>query len=237
MMNKILLCSDLDRTLLPNGPQPESRQARHYLTTLAQHSDIALAYVSGRHLTLVEQAITEFSIPVPNYVIADVGTSIYSRQDNRWELWSDWHAALAPDWCGMQQQALSALLQDWPDIVLQEAEKQNTYKLSYYTQQDIDTDHLLLQLKLFFETRKIQANLIWSIDEMTQQGLLDILPASANKLHAIKFLIQKGGFNLQHCLFAGDSGNDLDVLVSEIPAVLVRNAMGEVQQQALRQVS
>jgi len=37
----------------------------------------------------------------------------------------------------------------------------------------------------------IKANLIWSIDEQAGIGLLDVLPASANKLHAIHFLMQQ----------------------------------------------
>ena len=63
-------------------------------------------------------------------------------------------------------------------------------------------------------------------------GLLDILPASANKLHAIRFLIEKEGFSEAETLFAGDSGNDLDVLLSSIPSVLVANADDEVQRAA-----
>ena len=36
-------------------------------------------------------------------------------------------------------------------------------------------------------------------------------------------------------LFAGDSGNDLPVLASEIPSVLVKNARPEVKRQAQEQ--
>ena len=38
-------------------------------------------------------------------------------------------------------------------------------------------------------------------------------------------------------LFAGDSGNDLDVLCSDLPAVLVANASDEVREQALQLAS
>ena len=75
----------------------------------------------------------------------------------------------------------------------------------------------------------IKANLIWSIDEAAGCGLLDILPASANKLHAIRFLMQHKGFLHKDTVFVGDSGNDLDVLLSDIPSVLVANADEEVK--------
>ena len=37
MASPILLCCDLDRTLIPNGPQPESPGARPLLRALAHH--------------------------------------------------------------------------------------------------------------------------------------------------------------------------------------------------------
>ena len=49
MPGRLMLCSDLDRTLLPNGPQEESPEARPLLRRLAQRPDLVLAYVSGRN--------------------------------------------------------------------------------------------------------------------------------------------------------------------------------------------
>ncbi|HDO34182.1 MAG TPA: haloacid dehalogenase, partial [Chromatiales bacterium] len=39
----LLLCSDLDRTLIPNGPQAESPRARALLCELARRPEITLA--------------------------------------------------------------------------------------------------------------------------------------------------------------------------------------------------
>jgi len=74
--------------------------------------------------------------------------------------------------------------------------------------------------------------LIWSIDEFTGTGLLDVLPASANKRHAIEFLMKQLGFDLSNTIFAGDSGNDLAVLTSPIRSVLVANASSDVRDEA-----
>jgi hypothetical protein len=40
------------------------------------------------------------------------------------------------------------------------------------------------------------------------------------------------GYSLEEMQFSGDSGNDLEVLASEIPAVLVANARPEVTEKA-----
>ena len=53
---RLLLCTDLDRTLIPNGDQPESDHAREYFKKLSEHSEVTLVYVTGRHQQLVEQA-------------------------------------------------------------------------------------------------------------------------------------------------------------------------------------
>jgi len=83
----------------------------------------------------------------------------------------------------------------------------------------------------------VHASLVWSIDEPAGIGLLDVLPARANKLHAVEFLMQQSGFSLADTVFAGDSGNDLPVLCSAIPAVLVANASDEVRSAALQQAA
>ena len=49
MPERLLLCTDLDRTLIPNGPQPESPGARDRFAALAGSPHVVLAYVTGRH--------------------------------------------------------------------------------------------------------------------------------------------------------------------------------------------
>ena len=41
MPERLLLCTDLDRTLIPNGPQPESPGARAHFATLAAEQLVA----------------------------------------------------------------------------------------------------------------------------------------------------------------------------------------------------
>jgi hydroxymethylpyrimidine pyrophosphatase-like HAD family hydrolase len=79
------------------------------------------------------------------------------------------------------------------------------------------------------------SSLIYSVDEASSVGLLDILPAHATKLQAVKFLMRHKGFDYANTVFAGDSGNDLPVLASAIHSVLVANADSEVVEQAKTQ--
>ena len=88
----ILLATDLDRTLLPNGSQPESPAARQRFSRLAARPEVQLAYVTGRHRELVEAAIAEYELPRPDFVIADVGTSLYEIDVHDWRQMRDWRA-------------------------------------------------------------------------------------------------------------------------------------------------
>lgn len=232
MSERLLLCSDLDRTLLPNGLQPESPQARPLLRRLAAHPGMTLAYVSGRHLALIEQAIAEYDLPRPQFAVGDVGTSIYRAVGGEWRLWTQWSQHIAADWPGHSADDLARLFADIESIALQEPEKQGRFKLSYYAAPALDHAALLADMQRRLQARGLRAGLVWSVDETTATGLLDVLPASATKLGAVRFLMAELGVDETHTLFAGDSGNDLPVLTSGIPAVLVANAIPEVRGEA-----
>ena len=237
MIDRLLICSDLDRTILPNGSQQESPQARRLLHILARRPEVTLAYVSGRHKALLLDAIAQYDIPVPDYAIGDVGTTIYEVTGDEWRRWQAWENEIAPDWCGRHHDDMAALFNDIPELTLQEPEKQNTFKLSYYTPEIIERNALLAEMQSRLDKQRIRASLIWSIDEAAHCGLLDVLPQSATKVHAIYFLMQQKGFDEEHTVFAGDSGNDLPALTSGLQAVLVRNARDDVREEAQAELS
>ena len=234
-MTKLLLCTDLDRTLLPNGPQAESILARKKFNQLVVQDEVKLVYVSGRDKSLIQQAVKNYHIPLPDFVIADVGSTIYSIENKKWSRLDKWDYEISSDWNGKSNKDLKSLLENFDDIRIQEYSKQKTHKLSYYV--PLYTDHvsLLNEIKECFEKVNINANLIWSIDDAASMGLLDILPVSANKKHALEFIMSEFNFSLEETIFAGDSGNDISVMASPINSILVANATNSVKKMALEQ--
>ena len=97
-----------------------------------------------------------------------------------------------------------------------------------------DRDALSAVIRHRFEEAGIRATLIWSTDEPMGIGLLDILPERASKLHAVEALMKFSGFDYSNTVFCGDSGNDIEVLASRIPAVLVANGRADVKELARR---
>ena len=232
-MNRLLLCSDLDHTLLPNGPQPESPGARARFARLAARPEVTLAYVTGRHRELVERALASYGLPRPDYVIADVGTTIYAVNDADWRELDAWRAELAGDWAGHDRDQVRRLLGEFADLRPQEAAKQGPFKLSFYVPLYREAAALVADIERQLAAAGLAARVVWSVDEPRNLGLLDVLPAAAGKLPALTFLAARLGFTDAEMLFAGDSGNDLAVLASAVPSVLVANATDDVRAAAV----
>ena len=235
MSQPLLICTDLDRTLIPNGPQPESPGARARFATLVKHPEVSLAYVSGRDRTLVQEAIGEYELPTPAFVVGDVGTTMY-RVDSGggWQRLTEWEEDIARDWAGVGRDELRDRLVDLPGLQPQEDTRQNVYKISFYVSLERRGEALEEALRERLESAGVKARLIWSVDDLRGTGLLDILPARASKYHAVDNLRSLHGLERASTVFCGDSGNDLEVLTSSIPAVLVANAKPEVRSSALR---
>jgi sucrose-6F-phosphate phosphohydrolase len=227
----------MDRTILPNGDQDESPQVRSVLSLLVERSEIKLAYVSGRDKGLIQSAITEYDLPLPDYAVGDVGTTIYEVTGRSWNPWESWFEEIAKDWNGMEHEDLHSLLKGFDDLTLQEQEKQNRFKVSYYTDEGIDDQRLVDEMKQHLSESGLNCRVIWSVDEQRRQGLVDVLPRRASKLHAIRYLMDQKSYLKSRVVFCGDSGNDLDVLTSEIRSVLVKNASKEVRRNALESVA
>ena len=232
----VLLCCDLDRTVIPNGSEPENPLARPVFTAVTSRDDVILVYVSGRSKELQQGAIEEWSLPLPEYAIGDVGSSLY-RVDGGWELVEDWHAEIAEDWGGLEGPEVAELLGRVDGLELQEAEQQNRFKVSFYAADPGDPNSLLQELRRRLGQHELEASLIWSVDEAKGVGLVDVLPEGATKVHAVRFLMERRGVDHPYTVFAGDSGNDLPALTSGLQAVLVRNARDEVRREALELIA
>lgn len=231
-MSRLLLCTDMDRTIIPNGRQAEHPEARTQFAELCCIPQIRLVYVTGRSLSLVEQAISEYKLPEPEYIISDVGTKIYEQKEGNWQEMQPWQELIAKDWQGKTHDQLQQALSKISELELQEQSKQNDFKLSYYMSMDADHKSILEKVEVRLRELGVDASLIHSVDEQEQVVLLDILPRNATKLHAIEFLQKQLGYETREIVFAGDSGNDLQVLGSAIPSILVANAEPDIKRQA-----
>lgn len=229
----MILATDLDRTLFPNGAQPADDSMPRLADFIARRG-ITLVYVTGRNLQQIREGIGEFAPPLPAYAVAEVGTRVYRRDDERFSEDTGYLARirdLDPQWSADK---LRRALADCRLLRLQEDFNQNEFKLSYYVDDPGRVNDAKAAAGAALGEHRDCAQIITSVDETVGIGLLDILPRHANKLEGIEFVRGQLGAASDDIVYAGDSGNDLIPLTSGYRAVVVGNASDEVRREVER---
>ena len=229
-----LLCTDLDRTLLPNGEQDESAHARPILWHLLSVHSIALAYVSGRDLRLVLDAISEHQLPTPDVIVADVGASIYTQFEGVWRKNAEWELRLDNEWQGRHSADVHNALSSIFEMRQQESSRQSRFKQSYYYSESLDDAVLSNVVEAKLARHGLYSSLVFSHDPVKNTGLLDIVPLSANKRDAIVFVSKLLKIDNHDVLFSGDSGNDVQAICALTPSVLVANADAQTSSEVVK---
>ncbi len=227
-MSDRLLATDMDRTLLPNGLQPPEPDALDRFRAWAgARRGVDLAYITGRHRALAREVFTEYDLPEPDWLVCNVGTEIYpaGAQSPR----ADWQAYLER---GFDADAVRT----WaggrlPGARLQEPEKQSPLKVSFYLDGPDGGPSLQADLARSLAGTGLQARVVVSFDETEDLGLVDFLAPGSGKAPALGFLRRRQGIPPDRTIFAGDSGNDADALLSGVCGVLVGNATETVREQ------
>lgn len=218
----------MDGTFIPlSGNQDNVNDLAVLCEELKRHS-IDLMYVTGRDYQLVQAAISEYALPAPNWLICDVGASIY-RVDEVGN-----HVLLAEYQHHLRQRVGSADVDSVDCLVgaiaglrKQEQSKQGEFKLSYY----VDASKLsekTAEIKAVVHQAGFPYDLIASVDPFSGVGLIDLLPKSVSKAYAIRWWATQTQCDNESIAFAGDSGNDLAALTAGYRSIVVSNASIEL---------
>ena len=217
-----ILATDLDRTLLPNGKWENDSDAIRMFNELTEANNVLVIYVTGRNLSLTENAIKEYGIRYPDILCSDVGTSIRKYENGKWKFDHGWIELVreeSPRWDAMSIRDSVAGIDGLRE---QESEHLNQFKQSYYVDHK-KKDQVLKEVDERVKG-KFDEVIVYSFDSLDGKGLLDFLPASATKLTALEYLAEEFGAINKDVVFCGDSGNDIDPLTAGFRGVLVRNA-------------
>ena len=183
-------------------------------------------YVTGRHLELALDGIERFGLPRPDVLACDVGTTVHWRDSSGYVLDASYHARVAGAPGVAPGRQIRDRLEGLEGLVLQEAEKQAAFKVSYYVDRPI-TAELLSQVEKRLAP-SIRPRLVHSHDPATGRGLLDVLPDSIGKRTAVEHVAALLDLTDDQVIFAGDSGNDRDAVLSGSRAIVVGNAPAEL---------
>lgn len=234
------LATDLDGTFIPlETNKTEHRDALKLLGDCAQtEDDRAIVFVTGRHLESVLSAIESEQLPVPHSIVCDVGSSLWINENGKWIRSSAYLQTLNKIVGDISPDVLISHLDEIAGLVKQEAEKQGTHKLSFYCDAS-KVEDISKQVEEVLNTSGLPYSIISSVDPFNGDGLIDLLPKGVNKLFAVKWFQQQnsGGSDSDSLIFSGDSGNDLEVFLSDIRSVVVANTPEAVKARIKRAVS
>lgn len=179
-------------------------------------------FSTGRHLKSIEDFYSEKQLTRRAEVcICMVGTDIYFRTDNQYDLAGAWHEAIAPGW---DLSAIKEIIGTIPEAKLQDDQWQSPFKRSYYLEENV-ADRLA-QIHRRLDERGVRAKVVYSAGKF-----LDLLPISSGKGEAVRFAAQRCGVALQDVITSGDTGNDLDMMRPELGfrGIAVGNAAEELK--------
>jgi hydroxymethylpyrimidine pyrophosphatase-like HAD family hydrolase len=259
MVTPQVLATDLDGTLIPLAGNAQNARDLRELEELLRRTGMQLLYVTGRHLASITAVMSESQLPQPDWIIGDVGTSIYARKlaghsdvqgvgvdggeagsgSTSTPLPSSDGYVLVSEYADHLQalvgeycvDRLAESLQPVGGLRKQEAQKQSRFKLSYYVDSELLTDTARRVEQRLLDSQA-PYSMIASRDPFNGDGLIDLLPRQVTKAYAI------GWWAAQHCvahqsiLYAGDSGNDSAVFAAGYLSIVVANAAPEVLQAA-----
>ena len=209
---KKALISDIDNTLL--GDRRSLKQLTGWLKT--QRSQLAFGIATGRTIESAVAILEKNQVNIPDVLITSVGSEIHYGKKLVPDL--GWTAHIRHQW---RRDALAEALTRFPGLKLQAPENQREFKLSYLATPDNMPP--LNELYEYLHDLNLHAQLIYSHEEF-----LDVLPVRASKGHAIRYLAYKWGLPLENFLVAGDSGNDIEMLVGDTHAIVVGNHSPEL---------
>ncbi len=211
-----ILSTDIDGTIYESDTDAEIF-ASGWTELSRSLDDTFLIYNTGRSAESVEELVGSTSLPSPDLLISDVGTTIHSEQITP----SDWESHLIPpEW---DRERIDDIVVNWiPDIERQPARCQSEAKISYYWHDAQIEVREQLSRKLTEEGLPHQ--LIYSSNKD-----FDILPPNGGKGGALRWVCESLGFSLRDAVVAGDSGNDSAMFeLPDVQRIIPANAHADL---------
>ncbi|MBF9035285.1 HAD-IIB family hydrolase [Rhodobacterales bacterium HKCCE2091] len=197
------LATDLDGTFLGGS---DADRARLYGWIEDNRDTIGLIFVTGRDPEFIED-LTAGDVPRPDYVVGDVGTTIAEMGPGPVTPIPALEAEIAAAW-GDGGERVRAALDGISGLTLQPTEFR--YRVSY------DMDPEALDPAAHDIVAGLGYDVLTSADRF-----FDVLPRGISKGPSILRLVDHLGLPRDGVLVAGDTLNDLSMLVTPLPAVAV----------------
>lgn len=206
-----MIITDLDNTLTGDD------EALGRFTDLIRENDhIGFGIATGRRLDSAMELIESLGLPRPDLIDTDAGTQLHygdSLTPDR-----TWQKSIGYAW---KPDEIRECLDDIEGLIPQSDDRQSDFKISY----DIDTTKITLaKIKKKLREAGLRAKVILSLGMF-----LDVIPVRGGSDLSMRHVLWKWGFQPDHVLVAGDSGNDAGMLLGRTLGVVVANHSDELE--------
>lgn len=215
-----LLVSDVDNTVL--GDDAATRRFADFVD--AHRDRLWVALNSGRFVDSILESVASTDLPEPDIVIGGVGTDIrplnptIRDHPDYGPALSDWASTHGhDDWGDRVRDLVHAL----PGVEPQPVEQQSSHKASFFARNAKPDFFGLLEKTLV--NAGVEANIVYS-----SHRDLDVLPKGVDKAAATRHLAETLDLPANRVMVSGDSGNDRAMLMSGYRAIVVANALPEL---------
>lgn len=219
----VLLATDMDGTVIPPELTTQRLSEIRLFRDAVKEAEVALAYVTGRHLALALDGVDRNGLPPADYMACDVGTSLYRRGPAGYEPDQGYRISMETAFGGADAASVRGELAHISGLREQEPSKQAEFKASYYCAWPV-APGLVAVVEERLDAAGLRTELIVSRDPLTGEGLVDVLPEGVAKDRVLRHLTVELGLSATDAVYAGDSGNDRAAFLSGSRAVVVGNA-------------
>lgn len=221
-----VLATDLDGTLIPLPGSPSNLDDLQCLKRALRDAKTKLVFATGRHFESAMEAIEQYELPTPEWIVCGVGSAIYKRVGKRmgadFEAFAAYEAHLEDSSGSVDRQAVEDTLFTVEGLELQPPDYQQRFKISYQTTADT-VNQVVDEANDRLEQAELPYHCVGSLDPFMNCGLLDVMPRGVSKAYALLWLSTHANFRPDEVIYSGDSGNDLAALLSGFLAIIVAN--------------
>jgi sucrose-phosphate synthase len=170
---------------------------------------------TGRDFDAARTILRRWGLPEPDAFIVDVGTRLMLPDgQGGWQECREFSRYLNGGWNreGVVEALRALKLQPQPRAT------EGPYKISFF-----GNEADAARIRDALDDHGLSANIVFS-----HGRLIDVLAPRGGKAEAIAAYARRSGLSLSHCIAAGDSGNDADMLSACGHAIVVGNATEEL---------
>lgn len=207
-----LIITDLDNTLTGDEAALED-----FNELIRSHDHIGFGVATGRRLDDAMNLIEQLGLPRPDVLDTDAGTQLHYGEDLTPDV--SWRKQIGYAW---KPQEIRKLMDQQPGYFLQSENQLSEFKISY--QIDPETAPSIATIKKLLREAGLRAKVNLSL-----KIYVDIVPVRGGSDLSMRHLLYKWGFPPEKVLVAGDSGNDVGMLLGHSLGVVVANYSPELE--------